>query len=164
MRKHGWEHTICSLRNRYLRCNVAEEDLANDGADNAHVQAVRKYAAEQNSEIFVICAQIEEEISELDDDEKKMFLEDLGLKESGLEKLVKASYHLLGLMSFLTSGEDETRAWTIKIGTKAPQAAGKIHSDFERGFIKAEVVNYQDLLDLWLLCRRKRKRSCKNGR
>ena len=76
-----------------------------------------------------------------------MFLEDLGLKESGLEKLVKASYHLLGLMSFLTSGEDETRAWTIKIGTKAPQAAGKIHSDFERGFIKAEVVNYQDLLD-----------------
>ena len=110
--------------------NVAEDDLANDGADNA----VRKYAAEQNSEIFVICAQIEEEISELDEDERKMFLEDLGLKESGLEKLVKASYHLLGLMSFLTSGEDETRAWTIKIGTKAPQAAGKIHSDFERGF------------------------------
>lgn len=127
--------------------NVAEDDLANDGADNAHVQAVRKYAAEQNSEIFVICAQIEEEISELDEDERKMFLEDLGLKESGLEKLVNASYHLLGLMSFLTSGEDETRAWTIKIGTKAPQAAGKIHSDFERGFIKAEVVNYQDLLD-----------------
>ena len=113
----------------------------------AHVQAVRKYAAEQNSEIFVICAQIEEEISELDEDERKLFLEDLGLQESGLEKLVKASYHLLGLMSFLTSGEDETRAWTIKIGTKAPQAAGKIHSDFERGFIKAEVVNYQDLLD-----------------
>ena len=127
--------------------NVAEDDLANDGADNPHVQAVRKYAAEQNSEIFVICAQIEEEISELDEDERKMFLEDLGLKESGLEKLVKASYHLLGLMSFLTAGEDETRAWTIKIGTKAPQAAGKIHSDFERGFIKAEVVNYQDLLD-----------------
>ena len=127
--------------------NVAEEDLANDGADNAHVQAVRKYAAEQNSEIFVICAQIEEEISELDDDEKAMFLEDLGLKESGLEKLIAASYDLLGLLSFLTSGEDETRAWTIKKGTKAPQAAGKIHSDFERGFIKAEVVNYQDLLD-----------------
>ena len=127
--------------------NVAEDDLANDGADNAHVQAVRKYAAEQNSEIFVICAQIEEEISELDEDERKMFLEDLGLTESGLEKLVRASYRLLGLMSFLTSGEDETRAWTIKIGTKAPQAAGKIHTDFERGFIKAEVVNYQDLLD-----------------
>ena len=127
--------------------NVAEGDLADDGESNEHVQAVRKYAAEQNSEIFVICAEIEEEISELDDDEKKMFLEDLGLTESGLEKLVKASYHLLGLMSFLTSGEDETRAWTIKIGTKAPQAAGKIHTDFERGFIKAEVVNYQDLLD-----------------
>ena len=127
--------------------NVAEEDLANDGADNAYVQEVRKFAAEQNSEIFVICAQIEEEISELDEDERKMFLEDLGLTESGLEKLVKASYHLLGLMSFLTAGEDETRAWTIKIGTRAPQAAGKIHSDFERGFIKAEVVNYQDLLD-----------------
>ena len=95
----------------------------------------------------MICAQIEEEISELDDDEKAMFLDDLGLKESGLEKLIKASYHILGLMSFLTAGEDETRAWTIKIGTKAPQAAGKIHSDFERGFIKAEVVSYDDLIN-----------------
>ncbi len=127
--------------------NVAEDDIAEDGANNAHVQAVREYASKQNSEVFVICAQIEEEISELDEDERKMFLEDLGLTESGLEKLVRASYHLLGLMSFLTAGEDETRAWTIKIGTKAPQAAGKIHTDFERGFIKAEVVNYQDLLD-----------------
>ncbi|MBN2955658.1 redox-regulated ATPase YchF [Blautia massiliensis (ex Durand et al. 2017)] len=127
--------------------NVAEDDIADDGANNQYVQAVRKYAAKQNSEVFVICAQIEEEISELDEDERKMFLEDLGLTESGLEKLVRASYHLLGLMSFLTAGEDETRAWTIKIGTKAPQAAGKIHTDFERGFIKAEVVNYQDLLD-----------------
>ena len=127
--------------------NVAEDDIADDGANNAHVQAVRESASKQNSEVFVICAQIEEEISELDEDERKMFLEDLGLTESGLEKLVRASYHLLGLMSFLTAGEDETRAWTIKIGTKAPQAAGKIHTDFERGFIKAEVVNYQDLLD-----------------
>lgn len=127
--------------------NVAEDDLADDGESNTYVQAVREYAKEQNSEIFVICAQIEQEIAELDEDEKKMFLEDLGLTESGLEKLVKASYHLLGLMSFLTAGEDETRAWTIKIGTKAPQAAGKIHTDFERGFIKAEVVNYRDLLD-----------------
>lgn len=90
---------------------------------------------------------IEQAIAELDDDEKAMFLEDLGLKESGLEKLIRASYSLLGLMSFLTAGEDETRAWTIKIGTKAPQAAGKIHTDFERGFIKAEVVNYKDLLE-----------------
>ena len=127
--------------------NVAEDDIADDGANNQYVQAVREYAAKQNSEVFVVCAQIEEEISELDEDERKMFLEDLGLTESGLEKLVRASYHLLGLMSFLTAGEDETRAWTIKIGTKAPQAAGKIHTDFERGFIKAEVVNYQDLLD-----------------
>ena len=127
--------------------NVAEDDIADDGANNQYVQAVREYAAKQNSEVFVICAQIEEEISELDEDERKMFLEDLGLTESGMEKLVRASYHLLGLMSFLTAGEDETRAWTIKIGTKAPQAAGKIHTDFERGFIKAEVVNYQDLLD-----------------
>ena len=127
--------------------NVAEDDIADDGANNQYVQVVREYAAKQNSEVFVICAQIEEEISELDEDERKMFLEDLGLTESGLEKLVRASYHLLGLMSFLTVGEDETRAWTIKIGTKAPQAAGKIHTDFERGFIKAEVVNYQDLLD-----------------
>ena len=127
--------------------NVAEDDLADDGASNEYVQSVREYAKEQNSEVFVICAQIEQEIAELDDDEKKMFLEDLGLTESGLEKLIAASYRLLGLLSYLTSGEDETRAWTIKVGTKAPQAAGKIHTDFERGFIKAEIVNYQDLLD-----------------
>ena len=94
-----------------------------------------------------IVTKFTEQFSELEEDEKAMFLEDLGLKESGLDKLIKASYHLLGLISFLTSGEDETRAWTIKIGTKAPQAAGKIHSDFERGFIKAEVVNYKDLLE-----------------
>ena len=127
--------------------NVAEDDIADDGANNAHVQAVREYASKQNSEVFVICAQIEEEISELDDDEKAMFLDDLGLKESGLEKLIKASYELLGLMSYLTAGEDETRAWTITKGTKAPQAAGKIHTDFERGFIKAEVVAYDDLME-----------------
>lgn len=127
--------------------NVAEDDLADDAASNAHVQAVREFAKEDGSGVFVICAQIEQEIAELDDDEKAMFLEDLGLSESGLEKLIKASYDLLGLMSFLTAGEDECRAWTIKKGTKAPQAAGKIHTDFERGFIKAEVVNYKDLLE-----------------
>lgn len=127
--------------------NVAEEDLAEDGNSNAFVKQVRDFAAGEGSEVFVICAQIEQEIAELDDEEKEMFLEELGLKESGLEKLIKASYHLLGLISYLTSGEDETRAWTIKNGTKAPQAAGKIHTDFERGFIRAEVVNYQDLLD-----------------
>lgn len=127
--------------------NVAEDELAEDGDNNSGVKAVREFAKETDSEVFVICAQIEQEISELDDEEKAMFLEDLGLKESGLDKLIKASYSLLGLISYLTAGEDETRAWTIKVGTKAPQAAGKIHSDFERGFIKAEVVNYQDLLD-----------------
>ena len=127
--------------------NVAEEDLADDGGSNAHVTAVRQFAAGEDSEVFVICAQIEQEIAELDDDEKAMFLEDLGIAQSGLDKLIAASYRLLGLMSFLTAGEDETRAWTIKIGTKAPQAAGKIHSDFERGFIQAEVVNYKDLLE-----------------
>ena len=126
--------------------NVGEDDLADDGATNQGVKAVREFAAQNGSEVFVICAQIEQEIAELDEDERAMFLEDLGLSQSGLEKLIKASYHLLGLHSFLTAGEDETRAWTIKLGTKAPQAAGKIHTDFERGFIKAEVVNYQDLL------------------
>ncbi len=128
--------------------NVAEDDLSDDGAGNGGVQAVREFAAQNGSEVFVICAQIEQEIAELDDDEKAMFLEDMGIQQSGLDKLIAASYRILGLMSFLTAGEDETRAWTIKIGTKAPQAAGKIHTDFERGFIKAEVVNYKDLLEL----------------
>ena len=126
--------------------NVSEDDLADDAANNEGVQAVREYAKGEQSEVFVVCAEIEEEISELDDDEKKMFLEDLGLKESGLEKLIKASYKLLGLISYLTAGEPEVRAWTITEGTKAPQAAGKIHSDFERGFIRAEVVSYDDLI------------------
>lgn len=126
--------------------NVAEDDLADDGASNAGVQAVREYAARENCEVFVVCAEIEQEIAELDDDEKSMFLEELGLKESGLEKLIKASYSLLGLISYLTAGEPEVRAWTIKKGTKAPQAAGKIHSDFERGFIRAEIVSYGDLM------------------
>ena len=110
-------------------------------------EKVREMAKEEGAEVFVICAQIEQELSELDEDEKKEYLEDLGVESSGLDKLVAASYSLLGLISFLTAGEDECRAWTIKKGTKAPQAAGKIHTDFERGFIKAEVVNYQDLLD-----------------
>lgn len=127
--------------------NVSEDDLADDGESNAMVQCVKEFAAAEGSKVFAICAQIEQEIAELDDDEKAEFLNELGVKESGLEKLIKASYSLLGLMSFLTAGEDETRAWTIKIGTKAPQAAGKIHTDFERGFIKAEVVNYKDLLE-----------------
>lgn len=127
--------------------NVSEDDLFDDGKSNEYVAKVRDFAGRGGSEVFVICAQIEQEIAELDDDEKAMFLEDLGLSESGLDKLIAASYRLLNLMSFLTAGEDECRAWTIKIGTKAPQAAGKIHTDFERGFIKAEVVNYKNLLE-----------------
>ena len=127
--------------------NVSEEDLSDDASGNPYVESVRNYAREEGSEVFVICAQIEQEIAELEEDEKKMFLEDLGLSESGLDKLIAASYRILGLISYLTAGEQETRAWTIKKGTKAPQAAGKIHTDFERGFIRAEVVNYQELLN-----------------
>lgn len=127
--------------------NVSEDDLADDGANNENVKRVREFAENEHSEVFVVCAQIEQEISELDDDEKKEFLEDLGLKESGLDKLIRASYSLLGLISYLTAGEQETRAWTIKKGTKAPQAAGKIHTDFERGFIRAEIVDYDSLIE-----------------
>ena len=141
------EYNLLTAKPVIFAANVAEDDAADDGAGNPHVQAVRAHAARTQSEVFVVCAQIEEEISELEEEEKQMFLEDLGLKESGLDKLIRASYSLLGLMSFLTAGEKETRAWTIRKGTKAPQAAGKIHTDFERGFIRAEVVNYRDLLE-----------------
>ena len=127
--------------------NVAEEDLADDGNSNENVKVVREFAKDNNSKVFVVSAKIEEEISELNEEEKVEYLEALGIAESGLDKLINASYDLLGLLSFLTSGEDETRAWTIKKVTKAPKAEGKIHSDIERGFIRAEVINYQDLLD-----------------
>ena len=127
--------------------NVSEDDLADDAASNDMVNKVREYAKQTGSQVFALCASIEADIAELEDDEKAEFLSDLGIEKSGLDKLVAASYDLLGLMSFLTAGEDETRAWTIKQGTKAPQAAGKIHTDFERGFIKAEVINYRDLLE-----------------
>ncbi|MCI9077991.1 MAG: redox-regulated ATPase YchF [Lachnospiraceae bacterium] len=127
--------------------NVSEEDLADDASGNNYVNSVREYAKNESSEVFVICAQIEQEIAELDDEERKMFLDDLGIRESGLEKMIRASYSLLGLISYITSGEMETKAWTIKKGTKAPQAAGKIHSDFERGFIRAEVVSYDNLTE-----------------
>ena len=141
------EYNLLTYKPVIYAANVSEDDLADDAQSNPHVQKVREYAEETGSEVFALCAEIEQEISELEDDEKKEFLEDLGIKQSGLEKLIVASYGILGLLSFLTAGEDETRAWTIKVGTKAPQAAGKIHSDFERGFIKAEVVNYRDLLE-----------------
>lgn len=141
------EYNLLTAKPVIFAANVAEDDLADDGASNEHVSAVRKFAEENDCEVFVISAEIEQEIAELDDEEKQMFLEDLGIQESGLDKLIKASYSLLGLISYLTSGEDETRAWTITKGTKAPQAAGKIHTDFERGFICAEVVRFNDLMD-----------------
>ena len=141
------EYNLLTAKPVIFAANVTEDDLADDCSNNKYVQAVREWASKENCEVFVICAQIEQEISELEEDEKKMFLEDLGISSSGLDKLVAASYRILGLISYLTAGETETRAWTIVKGTKAPQAAGKIHTDFERGFIRAEVVNYQDLLD-----------------
>lgn len=127
--------------------NVTEDDLMDDGASNQFVSTVRQWAADEGSSVFAICAKIEEEISELDDDEKREFLDDMGITDSGLDKLVAASYDLLGLISYLTAGEQETRAWTITKGTKAPGAAGKIHTDFEKGFIKAEIVAYDALIE-----------------
>ena len=141
------EYNLLTAKPVIYAANVGEDDRADDGANNPHVAAVREYAAKNGSEVFVVSARMEEEISELDDDEKAEFLADMGLAESGLDKLIKASYKLLGLISYLTAGESETRAWTITEGTKAPQAAGKIHSDFERGFIKAEIVSYDDLIN-----------------
>lgn len=126
--------------------NVSEDDYINDLKDNKYVDKLKAFAVEEGSEIVPISVKIEEEMSELDDEERKAFLEDMGIKESGLDKLIKKSYELLGLMSFLTTGEDETRAWTIKKGTKAVDAAAKIHSDIARGFIRAEVVSYDDLV------------------
>ncbi len=125
--------------------NVSEEDLV--GSDNEFVLKVKDFANNENADTVVICGKIESEISELEEEEKKMFLEELGIAESGLDKLIKASYHLLDLISFLTAGEQEVRAWTIRRGTKAPQAAGKIHTDFERGFIRAETIPYEKLMD-----------------
>ena len=151
------EYNLLTAKPVIYAANVSEDHLADDGVSNPFVQEVRKQASTEDSEVFVICAQIEQEIAELEEDEKQLFLEELGLKESGLEKLIKASYSLLGLISYLTAGKDETRAWTIVKGTKAPQAAGKIHTDFERGFIRAEVVNYQDLLDCGSLSAAKEK-------
>ncbi len=124
--------------------NVSEDDLSS-GIENGYVMAVRNFAAVEQSEAFVICAQIEQELADLDDDEKQIFLEDLGITDTGFAKLIAASYNLLGLISYLTAGPKEVRAWTITRGTKAPGAAGKIHSDFERGFIRAEVVHFDDL-------------------
>ena len=125
--------------------NVSEEQLS-DTENDANVNKVREYASKEEAEVIPLCVKIEDELSTLDDSDKKEMLEALGLEESGLDTLIKKSYDLLGLMSFLTAGEPEVRAWTIKKGTKAPQAAGKIHSDIERGFIKAEVISYIELI------------------
>lgn len=125
--------------------NVSEEEAASEA--NPYVDSVRDLAASEKSQTVVICAEIEAEMAELDDDEKTLFLQELGIEESGLDKLIKASYALLDLISFLTAGEPEVRAWTIKRGTKAPQAAGKIHSDFEKGFIRAETIAYDKLIE-----------------
>ena len=125
--------------------NVSEEQLENPD-NNDNVKKVKEYAKKENAEVIPLCVKIEEELSGLEENDKKEMLEALGLEESGLDKVIKKSYDLLGLMSFLTAGEPEVRAWTIKKGTKAPQAAGKIHSDIERGFIKAEIVSYEDLV------------------
>ncbi len=140
--------TLLTAKPVLYAANVSEDDLADDGESNAYVKSVRELAEEEGSGVFVICAKIEEEIAELENDEKLEFLADLGCKESGLDRLISASYKLLGLISYLTAGVTEVRAWTITEGTKAPQAAGKIHSDFERGFIRAEVVTYDDLVRL----------------
>ena len=126
--------------------NIPENEVGTDLSGNAEYQALKKYADGEGSEVIPICAEMEAELSELEGEEKQMFLKEMGVTESGLDRLIKASYRILGLISFLTAGPKEVRAWTIKNGTKAPQAAGKIHSDMERGFIRAEVIAYDDLI------------------
>lgn len=136
---------LLSFKPIIYAANVSEQEISS-GVENEYVKSVKAFAETEGSDVVVICAKIEAEISELEDDEKQMFLDELGISESGLDKLVKASYHLLNLISFLTAGEPEVRAWTITRGTKAPGAAGKIHTDFEKGFIRAETVAYDTLI------------------
>lgn len=137
---------LITLKPIIYMANVAEEDLLNDG--NSYTKEVEKYAVAENSKVVRVCAKIEAELSELEETEKKVFLEDLGILESGLDKLIKATYDLLGLCTYFTAGKDEVRAWTFKRGMKAPDCAGIIHTDFKRGFIKAEVMSYNDLKTL----------------
>jgi GTP-binding protein YchF len=139
------ELNLLTLKPVLYVTNVSEDEIA-DPEDNPYVKQVRAFAAAENAEVIAVCAKLESEIAELPDEEARAFLTDLGLAESGLDKLIKASFKLLGLMTFLTAGEPEVRAWTIVRGTKAPQAAGKIHSDIERGFIRAEIVSFNDLM------------------
>ena len=141
------ETNLLTLKPILYVANVSEDDLA-DTKNNSYVAQVEEIAAKEKAQVVVICAKVEAEIAELDDDEAKEFLSDLGLETSGLDKLIHAAFELLGLMTFLTAGPDECRAWTIRKGTPAVKAAGKIHSDIERGFIRAEIVNYDDLVSL----------------
>lgn len=139
------ELNLLTLKPVLFVANLGEDDVV-DPDSNPYYQKVKEYAAQEQAGVIAVCAKIEAEIAELDDDEAKLFLAELGLNESGLDKLIKASYALLGLMTFFTAGEPEVRAWTIRKDTKAPQAAGKIHTDIERGFIRAEIVSYEDLI------------------
>lgn len=137
-------HLLTSKPVLYV-ANVSEDEVA-DHDGNEYVQQIREFASGENAEVIVVCAKIESEIAELEGEEKQMFLEELGIKESGLDQLIQASYSLLGLATYFTAGEQEVRAWTFKKGMKAPECAGIIHTDFERGFIRAETVAYEDLL------------------
>lgn len=137
---------LLSIKKIIYVANVSETEATTAENNNEMVITLRNFAQKENSEVIVISAKVEEEISRLDPEEKEMFLEELGIEQSGLNKLVKASYHLLNLISYLTAGPDEVRAWTVTNGTKAPQAAGKIHTDFEKGFIRAETITYDELV------------------
>ena len=141
-----YDTPLLTLKPVIYVANVSEDDATAEPVNNAAYMSVKKFAEEEHSGVIAVCAGIESEIAELDAEEKALFLEDMGIEESGLDKLIKASYSLLGLISYLTAGPEEVRAWTITRGTKAPQAAGKIHSDFERGFIRAEVIAFDDLV------------------
>jgi len=140
------EWFMLTMKKVIYAANIGEDDLGKDESELTYVQKVREIAEAENAEVLVISAQVEQEIAQLDPEEKQMFLEDMGIGESGLDRLVVLGYRLLGLISFLTAGPQEVRAWTITDGMKAPQAAGKIHTDFERGFIRAEIVAYDDLI------------------
>ena len=146
--ERAWLSDVALLTNKpvIFAANMSEDDFANGIESNESLKRVREIAAEQHAGVLPICAELEAEIAGMEKDEKEMFLSELGLEQSGLDRLINECYTLLGLISYLTAGKPEVRAWTIKNGTKAPQAAGKIHSDFERGFIRAEVIAYEDLI------------------
>ncbi len=156
---------LLTLKPVIYAANISEFDMGKPEDEISLVRSVKDYAAREGSEVLVICAKTEEELSKMDKEDMQMFLEELGLQESGLNRLIKKSYALLGLISYLTAGEKETRAWTIVNGTKAPQAAGKIHSDFEKGFIRAEICDWQTLLDCnGLVGAREKGKVCSEGK